>query len=101
MNPRAELRDRLRRIATASLPGLKVDARLGYLASLITRESGLEVGAGTVKDWWYATNDDERRVDSRHMDWARSHDPKRSAAANDNAWRFNPRRSAVTEQVAA
>jgi hypothetical protein len=84
MNPRAELRDRLTRIAAATVPHLKVPGRIQYLARRISAESGLAVGAGTVKDWLYALDSDDRRVDSRHMDWARARD--RSMAANDNAW---------------
>lgn len=84
MTPRALLRDMLHRIAAADVPHLKRDGKIGYLASIITAQSGKEVGAGTVKDWWYATDDDERGVDSRHMDWARARD--RSMAANDNVW---------------
>lgn len=72
----------LHRIAAADVPHLKRDGKIGYLASIITAQSGKEVGAGTVKDWWYALDDDERGVDSRHMDWARARD--RSMAANDN-----------------
>lgn len=84
MTPRAHLRDMLHRIAAADVPHLKRDGKIGYLASIITAQSGKEVGAGTVKDWWYALDDDERGVDSRHMDWARAKD--RSIHANDNAW---------------
>lgn len=83
MTPRAELRDIIKRIARAAVPHLKLAGQVGYIASRITRESGKEVGAGTVKDWWYALDNDDRTVDSRHMDWARSRD--RTMAANDNA----------------
>lgn len=82
MTPRAELRDRLTRIAAARVPHLKVPGRIQYLARVISAESGLAVGAGTVKDWLYALDTDDRRVDSRHMDWARAKD--RSMGANDN-----------------
>jgi hypothetical protein len=84
MTPRAELRDRIERIAARHVPHLKVPEQLKYLARRISEESGLAVGAGTVKDWLYALDTDDRRVDSRHMDWARARD--RSMAANDNAW---------------
>lgn len=83
MNPRAELRDIIKRIARAAVPQLKLAGQVGYIASRITRESGREVGAGTVKDWWYALDDDDRTVDSRHMDWARSRD-RVLGVANDN-----------------
>jgi hypothetical protein len=83
MNPRAELRDRLTRIAAATVPHLKVPGRIQYLARRISDESGLAVGAGTVKDWLYALDSDDRRVDSRHMDWARSRD-RVLGVANDN-----------------
>lgn len=84
MTPRSQLRDMLHRIAAASVPHLKRDGKLGFLASAISAQSGKAVGVGTVRDWWYATDDDDRTVDSRHMDWARARD--RSMAANDNAW---------------
>lgn len=85
MTPRAELRDRIQRIAARHVPHLKLPDQLKYLARRISEESGLAVGAGTVKDWLYALDSDDRRVDSRHMDWARARD--RSMAANDNgAW---------------
>ena len=84
MTPRAELRDIIKRIARAAVPHLKLAGQVGYIASRITRESGKEVGAGTVKDWWYALDDDDRTVDSRHMDWARSRD-RVLGVANDNA----------------
>lgn len=86
MTPRAQLRDMLHRIAAADVPHLKRDGKIGYLAALITAQSGKEVGAGTVKDWWYALDDDDRVVDSRHMDWARSRD--RTMASNDNQVRL-------------
>ena len=86
MTPRAELRDMIHRIAFRLVPEMKRDGQIGYLASRITRESGKEVGAGTVKDWWYALDDDDRGVDSRHMDWARARD--RQMAANDNLVRL-------------
>ena len=86
MNPRAELRDRIQRIASRHVPHLKVPDQLKYLARRISDESGLAVGAGTVKDWLYALDSDDRRVDSRHMDWARSRD--RQMAANDNLVRL-------------
>lgn len=82
MTPRAKLRDMLHRIAAADVPHLKRDGKIGYLAALITAQSGKEVGAGTVKDWWYALDDDDRIVDSRHMDWARAR--SRTMSANDN-----------------
>ena len=84
MNPRAELRDIIKRIAKAAVPHLKLAGQVGYIASRITRESGKEVGAGTVKDWWYALDGDDRGVDSRHMDWARAKD-RQYGVANDNA----------------
>lgn len=83
MTPRAELRDIIKRIARAAVPHLKLAGQVGYIASRITRESGKEVGAGTVKDWWYALDSDDRTVDSRHMDWARSRD-RVLGVANDN-----------------
>jgi hypothetical protein len=83
MNPRAELRDMLKRITGATVPHLKLPDQLKYLARRISAESGLAVGAGTVKDWLYALDDDARRVDSRHMDWARSRD-RVLGVANDN-----------------
>lgn len=82
MTPRAQLRDMLHRIASASVPHLKRDGKLGYLAAVISAQSGKAIGIGTVRDLWYATDDDERGVDSRHMDWARSRD--RQICANDN-----------------
>jgi AAA+ superfamily predicted ATPase len=84
MNPRAELRDMLKRIMGATVPHLKVPEQLKYLAKRISAESGLDVGAGTIKDWLYALDDDARRVDSRHMDWARAKD-RQYGVANDNA----------------
>ena len=95
MTPRAEIRDMLRRIAAASVPHLGHAGQISYLASKMSAQSGRPIGTGTVKDFWYALDDDERRVDSRHMDWARSRDPKRSAAANDNAGYRLPCRSEV------
>ena len=86
MTPRAELRDRIERIARMTVPHLKLPDQLKYLARRISAESGLAVGAGTVKDWLYALDSDDRRVDSRHMDWARARD--RSMAANDNLVRL-------------
>lgn len=83
MNPRAELRDKLKRIMGATVPHLKLPDQLKYLAKRISAESGLDVGAGTIKDWLYALDDDARRVDSRHMDWARAR--SRTMSANDNA----------------
>ena len=83
MTPRAELRDMLHRIAAASVPHLKRDGKLGYLATLITAQSGKAIGAGTVRDIWYALDDDDRTVDSRHMDWARAR--SRTMSANDNS----------------
>jgi hypothetical protein len=82
MTPRAQIRDMLHRIASASVPHLKRDGKLGYLASIISAQSGKAVGVGTVRDWWYATDDDDRTVDSRHMDWARARN--RQICANDN-----------------
>lgn len=82
MNPRAELRDMLKRIMGATVPHLKLPEQLKYLAKRISAESGLAVGAGTIKDWLYALDDDARRVDSRHMDWARAR--ARTMSANDN-----------------
>lgn len=100
MTPRAELRDRIQRIALRLAPGLSRPRQLQALANLITAQSGKEVGAGTVKDWWYALDSDDRGVDSRHMDWARALD--RSMAANDNAWSRHPcSAEAVIWQVAA
>lgn len=93
MTPRAQIRDMLHRIAAASVPHLKRDGKLGYLAALITAQSGKAVGAGTVRDWWYATDDDERTVDSRHMDWARAR--SRTMSANDNARGWNPCSSVI------
>ena len=87
MTPRSELRDIIKRIARAAVPHLKLAGQVGYIASRITRESGKEVGAGTVKDWWYALDDDDRVVDSRHMDWARSRD-RVYGVANDNQARL-------------
>jgi hypothetical protein len=97
MNPRAELRDRLHRIGYSVAPHMSQLRRITLIAALITQDSGKEVGAGTVKDWWYATDDDERTVDSRHMDWARA--KSRQIVANDN--HCLPCLSEVTEQVAA
>ncbi|KFL31424.1 hypothetical protein JP75_07650 [Devosia riboflavina] len=84
--PRAELRGRIQKIAARVAPGLKLSRQLAILANLISTQSGKEVGAGTVKDWWYALDDDDRAVDSRHMDWARQRD--RQVAANDNGYRL-------------
>lgn len=84
--PRAELRDRIQKIAARVAPGLKLSRQLTILANLISAQSGKEVGAGTVKDWWYALDSDDRAVDSRHMDWARQRD--RQVAANDNGYRL-------------
>ncbi len=84
VTPRAEIRNIVRRLALSVVPHLPRDAQINFVASIITRESDKAVGAGTVKDWWYALDDDERTVDSRHMDWARARD--RQMAANDNAW---------------
>jgi hypothetical protein len=86
MTPRAELRDMLHRIAAANVPHLKRDGKIGYLASMISAQSGKDIGAGTVRDLWYATDDDARTVDSRHMDWARAKD-RQYGVANDNAAR--------------
>jgi hypothetical protein len=98
VTPRAELRDRIERIAARHVPHLKVPDQLKYLARIISAESGLSVGAGTVKDWLYALDDDARRVDSRHMDWARAR--SRTMSANDNAQVRLPRRSEVTRWAA-
>lgn len=92
----------LRRIANAAVPHLKRDGKIGYLVSMISAQSGKEIGAGTVRDIWYALDDDSRSVDSRHMDWARARD--RSMAANDNsrAGAWNPcSAEAVNLRVAA
>ncbi|MGV8950108.1 MAG: hypothetical protein ACOH2M_03320 [Cypionkella sp.] len=98
MNPRATLRDMLHRIAAADVPHLKRDGKIGYLAALITAQSGKEIGAGTVKDIWYALDDDERVVDSRHMDWARAR--SRQLAGNDNQQVCLPAAAQVTRWAA-
>lgn len=80
--PRVEMRAHLHNIAKRVAPGLKLLDQLTIIARLCSQESGLEVGRGTVKDWWFSLDDDARRVDSRHMDWARAR--ARSISANDN-----------------
>jgi hypothetical protein len=82
MMPRAEIRDVIRRLAMAVVPHLPRESQINFVASTISRESAKPVGAGTVKDWWYALDSDDRTVDSRHMDWARSR--SRTMSANDN-----------------
>ena len=90
MTPRAELRAILRRIAAANVPHLKRDGKIGYLASVISAQSGKEIGAGTVRDIWYALDDDSRSVDSRHMDWARARDRQYGVANDNSARRYHP-----------
>lgn len=98
MTPRAEIRDMLHRIAAASAPHLKRDGKLGYLAAMMSAQSGKDIGAGTVRDLWYATDDDSRPVDSRHMDWARARD--RQICANDNARVMRPGSAEAVRLVA-
>lgn len=93
MNPRAELRDRLHRIGYAIAPHMSQLRRIALIAALMSQDSGKPVGPGTVKDFWYALDDDARSVDSRHMDWARAR--SRAMAANDNSRRSYPPCSAV------
>lgn len=99
MTPRTELRERIQRIGYTLAPHIGQRQRLAMIAALITQDSGKEVGAGTVKDWWYALDDDTRTVDSRHMDWARRVD--RAHAANDNGHRRYSPSSAPAWPVAA
>lgn len=82
LTPRAELRDRLHRIGYAMAPHMSQLRRIALIAALMSQDSGKPVGAGTVKDFWYALDEDTRTVDSRHMDWARARD--RQICANDN-----------------
>jgi len=93
--PRLEIQPILKRIAFAHVPHLPRLLQYAWLAERISRETGEPVSAGTVKRWWNADRYDNGSVDSRHMDWARSRDPKRSAAANDNAGYRLPCRSEV------
>lgn len=80
--PRLELKSIIKRLAFASVPHLPRELQIDWIASKISREASKPVEPGTVKNWWYAQDDDDRVVDSRHMDWARSRD--RAFAANDN-----------------
>lgn len=99
--PRLEMQAMLRRIAFSAVPHLPRELQAAWLARKISAESGRPVSAGTVTRWWNARHDDDGGVDSRHMDWARSHDPKRSAAANDNALRRYSPCSAEAMRAAA
>lgn len=100
MTPRAELRAIIRRMAFAAVPHLPRELQIDYVARVVSREADLPASAGLVKNWWYALDDDERGVDSRHMDWARARD--RSIHANDNArGRLPCSAEAVIWQVAA
>ena len=83
MTPRAEIRSIIKRLAFASVPHLPRELQISYVASVISREASLPASAGLVKNWWYALDDDDRTVDSRHMDWARSRD-RVLGVANDN-----------------
>lgn len=98
--PRIEMRERLRKIATASVPHLSADQQAFWLARKMSAESGRPVSVGTIVRWRNAQHDDLGGVDSRHMDWARARD--RSMAANDNSWSRHPcSAEAVIWQVAA
>lgn len=99
MTPRAELRTIIKRLAFASVPHLPRELQIDYVARVISREAALPVSAGLVKNWWYSTDDDDRTVDSRHMDWARAR--SRTMSANDNSARRYPPCSSLTLQVAA
>ena len=83
MNPRAELRTIIRRMAFAAVPHLPRELQIDYVARVVSREAELAASPGLVKNWWYSTDDDERGVDSRHMDWARAR--SRTMSANDNS----------------
>jgi hypothetical protein len=82
-SPRREMREMLRRIATASVPHLSADQQAFWLARKMSAESGRPVSSATIVRWRNAQHNDLGGVDSRHMDWARSRD--RTMAANDNA----------------
>ena len=82
MTPRSEIRAIVRRLAMATVPHLPTSSQINFVASIISRECAKPAAPGLVKDWWYALDDDDRVVDSRHMDWARQRD--RSMGANDN-----------------
>lgn len=79
--PRIEMRERLRKIATASVPHMSADQQAYWLARKMSAESGRPVSVGTIVRWRNAQHDDLGGVDSRHMDWARAKDRH---YANDN-----------------
>ena len=81
--PRIEMRDRLRKIASAIIPHLSADQQAYWLARNMSAESGRPVSVGTIVRWRNAKHDDLGGVDSRHMDWARAR--SRVLSANDNA----------------
>lgn len=81
--PRIEMREMLRKIATASVPHLSADQQAFWLARKMSAESGRPVSSATIVRWRNAQHDDLGGVDSRHMDWARSR--MRTMSANDNS----------------
>lgn len=81
--PRIEMRDRLRKIASATVPHLSADQQAYWLARKMSAESGRPVSVGTIVRWRNAHHDDLGGVDSRHMDWARAKD-RQYGVANDN-----------------
>lgn len=83
IHPRAETRSIIQAITFTAVPHLPREHQIAWVASKASAEAATPVSAGTVKNWWYATDDDERTVDSRHMDWARA--KSRQIVANDNA----------------
>lgn len=80
--PRVEVQGIIQGLVFRSVPHLTRELQLGWLADLITRESGLPISVSTLRRWWDAKPDDRSGIDSRHMDWARARD--RSMGANDN-----------------
>lgn len=96
MNPRPEIRDIIRRIAMSVVPQLPRTSQINFMASMISRECDRSIAPGLVRDLWYALDDDERGVDSRHMDWARAR--SRTMSANDN---FRASRPCSAEAVRA
>jgi len=98
VTPRAEIRNIVRRLAMAVVPHLPRESQINYVASTISREAAKSAAPGLVKDWWYALDDDDRVVDSRHMDWARARS-RTLGVANDNGLRAYP--PCIPEMIAA
>lgn len=94
--PRMEMREHLRKIATASVPHLSAEQQAFWLARHMSQGTGRPVSVGTIVRWRNAHHDDLGGVDSRHMDWARGR--SRTMSANDN---FRASRPCSAEAVRA